>query len=103
MCVHTSSTSLRRAVAVSRPAHNRPPTTMTNPRPLSLVAMTPEGPEPPVAHGKNLLRQWDPESQLVGALMHLPAAQVAQILVVVPDSVIWRPETRWAFEVLRPM
>ena len=74
---------------------------MTNPRPLSLVAMTPEGPEPPVAHGKNLLRQWDPESQLVGALLHLPAAQVAQILDVVPDSVIWRPETRWAFEVIR--
>jgi replicative DNA helicase len=74
---------------------------MTNPRPLSLVAKTPDGAEPPVTHGKNVLRQWDPESQLVGALMHLPAAQVVHILEVVPDSVIWRPETRWAFEVIR--
>ena len=74
---------------------------MTNPRPLSLVAQTPDGPELSVTHGKNVLRQWDPESQLVGALMHLPVAQVAHILNVVPDSAIWRPETRWAFEVIR--
>ena len=75
---------------------------MTNPRPLSLVAQTPDGPEPPVAFGKNVLRQWDPESQLVGALMHLPAAQVAPILNLVPDSAIWRPETRWAVRYVRP-
>ncbi|PXX06352.1 helicase DnaB [Mycolicibacterium moriokaense] len=74
---------------------------MTNPRPLSLVATTADGPEPPVALGKNVLRQWDPEFQLVGALMHLPAAQVAHILDVVPDSAIWHPETRWAVEVIR--
>jgi replicative DNA helicase len=67
------------------------------PRPLSLVGLNPE----PVSRAETLLRQWDPESQLVGALMHLPRAQVAPILELVPDTAIWRPDNRWAYEIIR--
>jgi replicative DNA helicase len=48
-----------------------------------------------------VLRQWDPEAQLVGALMHLPAATAMPILELVPDTAIWRPDNRWAYEVIR--
>jgi LmbE family N-acetylglucosaminyl deacetylase len=47
------------------------------------------------------LRQWDPEAQLVGALLHLPAARVAPILALVPDAAIWHPDHRWAYEIVR--
>jgi hypothetical protein len=46
-----------------------------NPRPLSLVAQTPD-----YAEAETVLRQWDPEAQLVGALMHLPNPQAVAIL-----------------------
>jgi replicative DNA helicase len=48
-----------------------------------------------------MLQQWEPESQLVGALMHLPRAQADLILELVPDTAIWRPENRWAYEIIR--
>jgi hypothetical protein len=48
-----------------------------------------------------VVHQWDPEAQLVGALMHLPVSTVAPILTVVPDSAIWLPDTRWAMEIIR--
>ncbi|MDT5181836.1 MAG: hypothetical protein QOJ95_6034, partial [Mycobacterium sp.] len=47
------------------------------------------------------MQQWDPEAQLVGAMMYLPAAQAAPLLNVVPDSAIWRPDNRWAMELIR--
>lgn len=66
-------------------------------RPLSLI---------PPAHdteqtAEAAVRQWDPERQLVGSLMHLNGHKVAQILGVVPDSAIWSPENRWVVEVIR--
>jgi replicative DNA helicase len=67
------------------------------PRPLSLVAQNPE----PDWRATSVLRQWDPEAQLVGALMHLPAATAMPILELVPDTAIWRPDNRWAYEVIR--
>jgi replicative DNA helicase len=67
------------------------------PRPLSLVEQNPE----PAPRAETVLRQWDPESQLVGALMHLPRAQVTPILELVPDTAIWRPDNRWAYEIIR--
>jgi replicative DNA helicase len=67
------------------------------PRPLSLVEQKPE----PVSQAETLLRQWDPESQLIGALMHLARAQVAPILELVPDTAFWRPDNRWAYEIIR--
>jgi hypothetical protein len=67
------------------------------PRPLSLVAQNPE----PDWRAESVMRQWDPEAQLVGALMHLPAAKAAALLALVPDSAIWRPDNRWAYEIIR--
>jgi hypothetical protein len=68
-------------------------TSEPKPRPLSLVEQNPE----PVSRAETVLRQWDPEAQLVGALMHLPRARVAPILELVPDTAIWRPDNRWAY------
>jgi replicative DNA helicase len=67
------------------------------PRPLSLVEQNPE----PDWRAESVVRQWDPEAQLVGALMHLPAATTAPILELVPDTAIWRPDNRWAYEIIR--
>jgi hypothetical protein len=67
------------------------------PRPLSLVAQNPE----PDWRATSVLRQWDPEAQLVGALMHLPAATAAPILALVPDAATWDTDHRWAVEVIR--
>jgi replicative DNA helicase len=67
------------------------------PRPLSLVAQDPE----PDWRAESVLRHWDPEAQLVGALMHLPAATAVPILELVPDTAIWRPDNRWAVELIR--
>jgi replicative DNA helicase len=72
-------------------------TTEPKPRPLSLVAQNPE----PDWRATSVLRQWDPEAQLVGALMHLPAATAMPILELVPDSAIWRPDNRWVYEIIR--
>ena len=51
--------------------------------------------------GETVAAQWDPENQLVGALMWLPAGKTRVILKLVPDSAIWRPMTRWAYETIR--
>jgi replicative DNA helicase len=72
-------------------------TAESKPRPLSLVEQNTE----PASRAETVLRQWDPESQLIGALMHLPRAQVAPILELVPDTAIWRPDNRWAYEIIR--
>jgi replicative DNA helicase len=66
-------------------------------RPLSVV---PPEPDPRSAETEVPLPQWDCEHQLVGALLHLSAAQAAPILQLVPDSAIWRPENRWAYELI---
>jgi replicative DNA helicase len=67
------------------------------PRPLSLVEQNPE----PALRAETMLQQWEPESQLVGALMHLPRAQADPILELVPGTAIWRPENRWTYEIIR--
>ncbi len=51
----------------------------------------------------NVLRLWDPEPQLLGALMYLSAAEAAAIVEWVPDSAIWRPENRWAMKIIRDL
>jgi replicative DNA helicase len=50
---------------------------------------------------QTVIKQWAPEHQLIGALMHLPAPQARPILEAVPDTAIWRPITRWAYELIR--
>jgi replicative DNA helicase len=67
-------------------------------RPLSIV---PPEPDRSRAHTETPLPQWDCEHQLVGALLHLSATQAAPILQLVPDDAIWRPDNRWAFELIR--
>jgi hypothetical protein len=52
---------------------------------------------------RSVITQWDPEHQLVGALMHLPAGKAAPILNLVPDTAIRRPMTRWAVELIRTL
>jgi replicative DNA helicase len=61
-----------------------------NARRLSVVGGQPETPLP----------QWDCEHQLVGALLHLPATAAAPILELVPDTAIWPPANRWAYELI---
>ncbi|KUI34193.1 hypothetical protein [Mycobacterium sp. GA-2829] len=69
-------------------------------RPLALV--------PPTENvvdwrAEQVLRRWDPEHQLIGALMHLPCAAAAPILELVPDEAVCHPESRWALEVIRAL
>jgi replicative DNA helicase len=66
-------------------------------RPLSVVP-----PEPDRAHGtsETALPQWDCEHQLVGALLHLSATKAAPIVELVPEETIWRPDNRWAYELI---
>jgi replicative DNA helicase len=66
-------------------------------RPLSVV---PPEPDPRRAEIETAMPQWDCEHQLVGALLHLPATQAAPILQLVPDDAIWRPDNRWAYELI---
>jgi len=52
---------------------------------------------------QTVITQWDPEHQLVGALMHLPARKAEPILGLVPDTAIGRPLARWVYEVIRTL
>ncbi len=52
---------------------------------------------------ESVITQRAPEHQLIGALMHLPAPQAKPILELVPDTAIWRPITRWAYELIRSL
>jgi hypothetical protein len=54
-----------------------------------------------VACAENVWSQWDPEAQLVGALMHLKVDAAAAILVLVPDAANWAPDNRSAYEIIR--
>jgi replicative DNA helicase len=52
---------------------------------------------------ESVVRQWEPEHQLLGALMHLSAARATPLLVLVPDHAIHHPMTRWAYELIRAL
>ena len=72
-----------------------------NRRPLALVSEPDAGADSISHRAETVMRQWDPEAQLVGALMHLSASQAMPILKLVPDSAIWRPDNRWSMEIIR--
>jgi len=57
--------------------------------------------EPQTCDAQTVLDQWDPEHQLIGALMWLPARQVRPILDLVPDDAIGWPTIRWAYHIIR--
>jgi hypothetical protein len=50
---------------------------------------------------QSVIRQWSPEHQLIGALMHMSAHNALPVLELVPDSAVWRPITRQALTVIR--
>ena len=68
---------------------------MTSRPKLAVVAH--EAAEAHAPRAETVLRQSEPEAQLVGALMHLTRAHVTPILELVPDTAIWRPDNRWAY------
>ena len=80
----------------ARPAH---PSGAPQRRSLSLVPQADGGKSD--WRAETLLRQWNPEDQLIGALLHMSAAQAAPILELVPDTAIWRSDNRWAIEIIR--
>ena len=71
---------------------------MTGRPKLSVVG--PEATEAADWSAESILRQWDPEAQLIGALMHLSATKAVPLLTLVPDTAIWRPDNRWAYEII---
>ncbi|MBN3459769.1 hypothetical protein JNN96_37695 [Mycobacterium sp. DSM 3803] len=50
-----------------------------------------------------IAQQWEPEHQLIGALLWLPASRARAILELVPDTAIWRPRARWAYQLIRTL
>jgi YD repeat-containing protein len=70
-------------------------------RPLALVAGSGDVTESSNRRGERIAQQWNPEAQLVGALMYLSAAHAAPIVKWVPDNAIWRPDNRWVVEIIR--
>jgi replicative DNA helicase len=50
---------------------------------------------------QTVLNPWEPEHQLIGALMWMSADQARPILELVPDTAIWRPTIRWAYQIIR--
>lgn len=72
-------------------------------RPLALVAPSNARTGSSSRRSDTVLRRWGPEPQLIGALMYLTAAEAASIVEWVPNSAIWRPENRWAMEIIRSL
>jgi replicative DNA helicase len=72
-------------------------------RSLSLVTSTCSAAGPLSRRGESIVRRWDPEAQLVGALMYLSAVRAAPILELVPDSALRQPDNRWAIEIIRQL
>lgn len=52
---------------------------------------------------ETIAQQWEPEHQLIGALLWLPAARARRILELVPDTAIWRPRARWVYQLIRAL
>lgn len=74
------------------------PRPTTGNRALSVVSAQPDVSN---SAAGTVLRQWDCEHQLVGALMYQRATAAAPILHLVPDTAIWWPDNRWAYEIIQ--
>ncbi|WP_431241038.1 hypothetical protein ACQ86B_28455 (plasmid) [Mycolicibacterium aichiense] len=53
------------------------------------------------ARATTVIDQYSAEHQLIGSLMWLSADSARPLLKLVPDNAIWRPLTRWAYELIR--
>jgi hypothetical protein len=72
--------------------------------PIEAPSIAPAGvdvAEPETWEAQTVLNQWEPEHHLIGALMWMSAEQARPILELVPDTAIWRPTIRWAYELIR--
>lgn len=49
---------------------------------------------------QTVVDEYSPEHQFIGALMWLSANEARPFLELVPRSAIWRPLTRWAYELI---
>jgi hypothetical protein len=50
---------------------------------------------------QTVIDQYSPEHQFVGSLMWLSANRARPLLKLVPDTAVGRPQTRWAYELIR--
>jgi replicative DNA helicase len=50
---------------------------------------------------QTVIEAYSPEHQFVGSVMWLSAEHARPLLNLVPDTAIWRPKTRWAYELIR--
>lgn len=55
---------------------------------------------PETWQAETVLAQWEPEHQLIGALMWLTAAQAKPIVEAIPAAAIWRPTIRRAYAII---
>ena len=63
----------------------------------------PAAEEPESWQAQTVLNEWEPEHQLIGALMWLTAEQARPILELVPNTALWQPMRQWAFEIIRSL
>ncbi len=72
------------------------------PRALEAVPDTEElAPDLGDWRAQSVIDQYSPEHQLVGSLLWLDIDEARCLLELVPDTAIWRPHTRWAYELIR--
>ena len=80
-----------------------PGDTVEEPSTAPVGAHCPDVAEPETWEAQQVFDQWDPEHQLIGALMWLSAGRARPILELVPDTAIWRPTIRWAYQIIRSL
>lgn len=51
--------------------------------------------------GQAIAAHWEPENQLLGALLWMPYTRARIFLDLIPDTAIWRPMNRWVYEIIR--
>ena len=80
-----------------------PGDTVEEPSTAHVGAQCPDVAELETWEAQQVFDQWDPEHQLIGALMWLSAERARPILELVPDTAIWRPTIRWAYQIIRSL
>ena len=77
-------------------------------KPRATLEVVPDPEETAAASGvdddwrsQTVIDQWSPEHQFVGSLLWLSVEEARPLLDLVPDTAIWRPQTRWAYELIR--
>lgn len=79
-------------------AHQRPALEVV-PDPVDVHTTT--APEVDDWRAEATVDEYSAEHQLIGSLMWLSADAARSLLELVPDTAIWRPQARWAYELIR--